>query len=343
MTKNLIGSAALLAAAAFAQPAHPDPQMQAVLDQLAALKGKPINTLSAANARKQPTPADAVAALMKKRHIAPETVGNIDNRQIPGPGGMIPIRIYTPKGTGPFPVLFYIHGGGWVIANLDTYDASARALANAARCIVVSTHYRQGPEYKFPAAHADVFAAYQWTVLNAASIGGDPVRIAIAGESAGGNMAAATCLRAKAEHVQMPIYQVLIYPVADSSMSTPSYQENADAKPLNKATMAWFFQNYLNSPDEGRKLWISLVNARNLQGMPPATVITAQIDPLRSEGKMYADHLRAAGVKVQYRNYEGVTHEFFGMGAVVDKAADAQQFAAQGLRTAFAAQPASAK
>ena len=333
--KHLFCSVAFAAAAVAQAPmAKPDPQMKAVLDQLAALKGKPIASLSAPDARKQPTPADAVAALMKKRGLAPEAVGKIDNRKIPGPGGMIPIRVYTPKGTGPFPVLFYIHGGGWVIADLDTYDASPRALSNAANCIVVSTHYRQGPEYKFPAAHDDVFAAYQWTLNNAASLNGDAARIAIAGESAGGNMAAATCLRAKAEKVPLPIYQVLIYPVADSSMSTPSYQENADAKPLNKPMMAWFFDKYLNSPEDGAKPWITLVKAK-LQGMPPATVITAQIDPLRSEGKMLADRLKAAGVPVQYRNYLGVTHEFFGMGAVVDKAKAAEMFAAQGLLSAF--------
>lgn len=334
MPSRIVPALALLATAALAQT--PDAQMRAVLDQLAALKGKPLITLSAADARKQPTPADAVAALMKKRGLEPEAVGKIENRKIPGPGGMLPIRIYTPKGAGPFPVLLYIHGGGWVIADLDTYDASPRALANAARCIVVSTHYRQAPEYKFPAAHDDVFAAYQWTRNNATSIGGDVARIAIAGESAGGNMAAATCLRAKAEHVPLPIYQLLVYPVADSSMHTASYQANADAKPLSKPLMAWFFQNYLNNSAEGAKPWISLVKVQDLHGMPPATVITAQIDPLQSEGKLFADHLRAAGVKVQYRNYLGVTHEFFGMGAVVDKARQAQMLAAQALRSAFA-------
>lgn len=162
----MIGAAVALAAQ---NPPKAEPQMQAVLDQLAKLGPKPIETLSPAEARKQPTPADAVMALLKSqgKSTAPEAVGKVEDKTFPGPAGPVAIRIYTPAGTGPFPVVLYIHGGGWVIANLDTYDASARALTNAAQAVLVSTHYRQAPEHKFPAAHDDTWAAYEWVMKNA--------------------------------------------------------------------------------------------------------------------------------------------------------------------------------
>jgi len=276
-------------------------------------------------------------ALLKARSksAAPEVVGNVANRTVPGPGGQIPVRIYTSAGNGPFPLIFYIHGGGWVIANLDTYDASARGLTNAAQAVVVSTHYRQAPEDKFPAAHEDVWASYQWAVANAPSINADPARVAVAGESAGGNLAANVAIRARDEKATLPRHQLLVYPIASYDMNTPSYQENAMAKPLSKPLMAWFFGHYLNQPADGADPRISLLKSANLKGLPGATVITAQIDPLRSESKMYADRLEEAGVKVMYRNYDGVTHEFFGMSAVVDKAKDAMQFAGTNLKQAL--------
>ena len=318
-------------------PPKADQQMQAVLDELAALGGKPIETLTPAEARKQPTPADAVKRLLKKqgKPVTPEPVAKVDNRKIKGPAGMIAIRIYTPKGPAPMPVIVYIHGGGWVLANLDVYDASPRALANAAGAIVVSVEYRHAPEHKFPAAHEDTFAAYQWVIANAASFGGDPKRVAVAGESAGGNMAAAITLMAREKKVQLPVHQLLVYPVAAFASDTPSYSENANAKPLNAKMMSWFFGHYLRSEEDARSPWVHIVGVKDLAGLPPATVITAQIDPLRSEGEAYAARLRAAGVAVEYRNFDGVVHEFFGMGAVVDKAKEAVATAAKGLKSGF--------
>lgn len=315
----------------------PNEQMQSVLDELAKLGPKPLETLTAVEARKQPSPADAVKALLKKqgKSLDPEAVGNVENKMIAGAGGQIPIRIYTPKGGGPFPVIVYYHGGGWVIADLDTYDASPRALVNATNAVVVSAHYRQAPEHKFPAAHEDALAAYQWVLTHTKELKGDSKRIAIVGESAGGNMAAAVSVMARERKIQMPIYQVLVYPIADSHVDTPSYVENAKAKPLSRAAMQWFFKQYLNSPTDEKNHLISLLSEKNLKGLPPTTIITAQFDPLRSEGKAYADLLQKAGVKVGYQNYEGVTHEFFGMAAVVDKAKEAQEFATQGLKEAF--------
>jgi acetyl esterase len=320
-----------------AAPASANSQMQAVLDQLAALHPKPITALSAPAARKQPSPADAVKALLTKqgKSTAPMPVGNVENRMIPGPSGQIPVRIYTPKGSGPFPVVVYYHGGGWVIANLNTYDASPRAIVNMANAVVVSSHYRQGPEHKFPAAHQDAFAAYRWVLENAKSLNGDSSKVAVMGESAGGNLAAAVSMMARDSSVQLPVYQVLVYPIAGSDVNTPSYRENATAKPLNKPMMQWFFQKYLRSPADGKSPLIDLVHA-DLQALPAATVITAQIDPLRSEGKELADRLEEAGVEVDYQNYDGVTHEFFGMGAVVNEAKLAEQQAATGLKKGFA-------
>jgi acetyl esterase/lipase len=319
-------------------PAKPNQQMQAVLAELAALNPKPIPQLSAPDARKQPTPADAVKALLKKqgKSTAPEPVGSVVNRMIPGPGGEIPVRIYTPKGSGPFPVVVYYHGGGWVIANLDTYDASPRAITNLANAVVVSSHYRQAPEHKFPAAHQDAFAAYRWALKNAKALKGDSSRVAVMGESAGGNLAASVSMMARDSSLQLPVYQVLVYPIAGSDVNSPSYQENADAKPLNKPMMQWFFEKYLRTPADGKSPMIDLVRA-DVAGLPPATVITAQIDPLRSEGKDLADRLKDAGVRVDYKNYDGVTHEFFGMGAVVDEAKQAEQQAAEGLKNGFGA------
>ena len=331
LTVSTVFTSVLLAAAS------PEPQMKAVLDQLKALGPKPLETLTAAEARKQPTPADAVMTLLKKqgKSTAPQPVGKVEDRSIAGATGQMPARLYWPAGAGPFPVLVYYHGGGWVIANKDVYDATPRALVNMANCLVVSVDYRQGPEHKFPAAHDDAWAAYEWVVKNAASINGDPKRIAVGGESAGGNLAVATAMAARDKKMPMPVYQMVVYPIAGYDMNTASYQENAAAAPLSKPAMAWFFKNYLRSAADGKDPRINLVGA-DLKGLPPATVITDQIDPLRSEGAMLADKLKAAGVAVDYRNYDGVAHEFFSMGAVVDKARQAEQQAADGLKKAFA-------
>ena len=228
--------------------------------------------------------------------------------------------------------MHYIHGGGWVIADLDVYDASPRAIANAAKAIVVSSHYRQAPEHKFPAAHEDSFAAYQWVLANAKALGGDPQAIAVMGESAGGNMAAAITMMAHRRACRCRRTRSWSTRSRITPSTPPSYQENADAKPLGKAGMQWFFKHYMRSAKDGGNPLLSILKANDVSGLPPATVITAAIDPLRSDGKAYADKLKEAGVKVDYRNYEGVTHEFFGMGAVVPEAKLAVKQAADGLR-----------
>lgn len=308
----------------------------AVLDALAALNGKPIESLSPSEARQQPTPTDAVKSVLMKeeRAVAPEPVGSVADRTIPGPGGPLPVRVYTPEGTGTFPVIVYFHGGGFVIATNDTYDASARALANAAKAVVVSVEYRKAPEHKFPAAHDDALAAYRWAISSAASLRGDAGRIALAGESAGGNLAVSTAIAALAAGVQAPVAILAVYPVAGSDTTTASYQQNATAKPLNRAMMTWFFDHYTRSPADGRDPRLNLLLA-DLKGLPPTTIVTAQVDPLRTDGELLAARMKAAGVDVSLRNYERVAHEFFGQGAVLPAARDAVAFAADGLKKGF--------
>lgn len=336
----LLGPAAHAAPAA---PAKPDTDMKAVLDALAGLGGKPLATLKAEEARKQPTPADAVKAVLQKKlgkAPAPEVVAKVEDRTYPGADqSQLPVRIYTPAGKGPFPVIVYFHGGGWVIANLDVYDSSPRALANASGAIVVSAEYRLAPEHKFPAAHDDAFAAYQWAHDNAASFNGDPTRLAVAGESAGGNLAINTAIRARDEKATLPLYMLLVYPVAGADMTTPSYVANANAKPLDKPAMEWFVANVFEAKSGAKDPRIDLVSRSDFQGLPPATVITAEIDPLRSEGQQLAKKLTAAGVTVDAADYTGVTHEFFGMGAAVGKAQQATQRAGKNLKAAFARSP----
>lgn len=312
------------------------PEMLAVIEKLASYRDKPIETLTAAEARKNHTPADAVMDLMKENHIIPpapkvDTMG----KSIPVMGGSIHIRVYTPKsGAAPFPVIVYYHGGGFVIADIDTYSASAQGMAEQVGAIVVSVGYRLAPENKFPAAHQDAFAAYQWVVKNAASLKGDPSKIAVMGESAGGNLAANVSIMARDKGVALPVYEVLVYPVAGADMTTASYKKNAAAKPLNKPMMGWFVKNYLNSMAQARDYRINLVGA-NLKGLEPTTIITDEIDPLQSEGMNLAQLMKAAGVDVSSRNYDGVTHEFFGMAAIVPQAKEAQAYAAGQLKKAF--------
>ena len=315
-----------------------DDDMGQVLAELQALGAKPIATLTAAEARKQPTPADAVKALLKKqgKSTEPEAVAKVQERAIPSAGGKIPVRIYTPHATGALPVIVYYHGGGFVIASNDVYDATPRALANGANAIVVSVEYRKAPENRFPAAHDDAYAAYRWVTKNAGSIGGDPKRIAVAGESAGGNLAENVAILARDQRERQPLHVLLVYPVASSNMSSDSYAKYRDAKPLNKAMMGWFTDQYFRSPADAQDPRINLVAAK-LSGLPETTIINAEIDPLLSDGKLLAESLKAAEVSVTQKTYAGVTHEFFGMGAVVSDAKAAMDFASKRLKSAFEA------
>ncbi len=305
------------------------PQVRALLDQMASDSLPPLNALPVAAARQ-------AAEVLGSMHGAPEPVADVDNRTIRGPTGAIPIRIYTPSGNAPFPVLVFFHGGGWVIGNLDTHDGVCRSLANAARCVVVSVDYRLAPEHKFPAAAEDAYAAAQWAAANAASIGGDPTRVAVGGDSAGGNLAAVVALMARDRGALSLRYQLLVYPVTDSACDTPSYRENADGYFLTKDMMLWFWNHYLRGDADRSNPYAAPLRAADLRGLPPALVMTAEFDPLRDEGEAYAARLREAGVPVRLSRYEGLIHGFFGMSGVIDQARTAVEEAAAGLRAAFA-------
>lgn len=314
-----------------------DFDMRDVLVELEALGAKSIATLTVEEARRQKSPADAVVSLLRKKfnHATPLEVARVDNRR----AGTNPVRIYTPKANAtPLPVIVYFHGGGWVIADIDTYDASARALSQGAQAIVVSAEYRRAPEHRFPAAHDDAIAAYEWTLKNAASFGGDPKRVAVAGESAGGNLALNVAIAAREKGLTVPVHQLLIYPVTQTDMQTRSYVEWANAKPLDRASMVWFVEKALRTPADRADPRISLIDA-NLRGLAPTTIVLAEIDPLRSDGELLAEHLGVAGVEVDQKLYTGVTHEFFGMGAYVGDAKAAQEYATNRLRRAFTSQP----
>ncbi|MES2630166.1 MAG: alpha/beta hydrolase [Bacteroidota bacterium] len=326
------------------KPAGPAPawgkdiklQMQAVMEKLASYGDRPIPELTPEEARKNHTPSDAVMDLIAQYNIEmPAPKCDTMGKEIPVSGGSIHARIYTPKDKqGPLPVIVYYHGGGYVIADINVYSASAQQLCEQAGAVVVAVEYRHAPEHKFPTAHNDSFAAYKWVTENTASIGGDSSKIAVAGESAGGNLAVNMAIMARDKKIKTPVAILAVYPIAQADMNTESYKMNAAAKPLDKPMMEWFVKHTFKSMAEAKDPRISLVNA-NLKGLPPVTIITAQIDPLQSDGTMLADKLKAAGVDTDLKNYDGVTHEFFGMGIIVPQAKDAMEYAVGQLKKKF--------
>ncbi len=312
--------------------------MKEVLDAYAIISPIPIEKATPALAKSAPAISTAVKTVaLKDGKPKPDFTGSTQDFKIPVGGGKeVDARAYIPSGDGPFPTVLYIHGGGWVIGSIDAYDASPRVLCEMTKATVISTDYRLAPDNQFPTAHDDTMQAYKWVLDNAGKYKGDPKKVAIAGESAGGNMAASICLEARKQHLQMPLHQLLIYPVCNYDFTTQSYQENAATKPLSAEGMKWFFKYYLAKPEDGNDPRLSILQATDFKGQPPATIIAAEIDPLRSEGMAYAEKLKAAGVPVTYQMYKGVTHEFFGMGIVIDEAKQAETLASTELTKAFA-------
>lgn len=311
-------------------------EMQAVIEKLLSFNQPPIETVTPEEARRQPTIADAVRDLAASYGIAqPTPTVDTSGVEIPVDGGTVHARIYKPKGASPnLPVVVYFHGGGWVIANIDVYNASARAISEKTGAIVMSVGYRKGPEFKFPTAHNDCFTAYKWALKNIGAMGGNPLKIAVAGESAGGNLACNVSIMARDSAVQKPIHQLLIYPVASNYTFSDAYTQYKDAEPLNKAMVYWFLSYYLPDMSFAADSRISLVNA-NLTSLPPTTIINAEIDPLRDDGSALAQKLQASGVKVSRKLYDGVTHEFFGTALIVPEAKEAQDYAAAELKKSF--------
>ena len=316
-----------------------DADMQTVLDAYAGFRNAPLNVLLPDSARKQKTPADAVkqVLLAQGRDTTPTALVpgvTAADRTVPGAAGPLPATVYTPAGAGPFPVIVYYHGGGWVIAHRRVYDGGARGLAKQANAVVVSVDYRRAPEAKFPAQHDDALAAYRYVTGHAPEFGGDGRRFALAGESAGGNLSVATAVAAAAARLPRPAAVLSVYPIGQGDTTTAAYLEHANATLLSRSGMTWFFRQTLRFDADRRDPRISLPNAA-LRGLPPVTIINADVDVLRDDGSQLEQALKAANVPVERRVYGGVTHEFFGMAAVVRKAADAQQYAGARLRQAF--------
>jgi acetyl esterase/lipase len=310
-----------------------DPEARMLIDQMKGVL-KPFNESTVEEAR-------AAIMALSSAAGAPEEVGKVDNRTVPGPKSDIPVRIYTPEGAGPFPILVFFHGGGWVIGTLDTHDSPCRALANAAGCVVVSVDYRLAPEHRFPSAAEDCYAATRWVADNAQAIGGDATRVAVGGDSAGGNLAAVVALMARDRGGPPLVHQLLVYPVTDHNYTTASYLEEECNTPGLLCTyeaMVYFWNSYLADADDGREPYASPLRAEDLSGLPPALVITAQYDVLRDEGQAYAERLRDAGVPVQVSHYESMLHAFFSMGGVLDHTKAVREEAAEALRSAFATQ-----
>jgi acetyl esterase len=308
-------------------PLHP--QAVAFLELLAELRVPPVEKLTPARARAQVAPVPGPH----------RPVGRIEDREIPGPAGPLSLRIYWPsaaEGNGrPRPVIVFLHGGGWVLCNLDSHDAACRGLTNATDCVVVSVDYRLAPEHKFPAALQDSFAATQWVSEHAAELGADPSRLVVAGDSAGGNLAASVCLMAKDLGSFRPAYQVLIYPVADHAFETASYRDFAEGYMLTRSAMMWFWDQYLARPEDGSHPYASPLRSPDLSGLPPALVLTAEYDPLRDEGEAYAARLKEAGVKVTSYRYNGMIHGFLRRIDVFDEAERLLRDVGQALRAAL--------
>jgi acetyl esterase len=279
-----------------------DPQIQALLDRGTGVPAT--HTLPVDEARRQ---YEARIALM----APPAPVATVGERSIDGPGGLLRLRIYTPVGGGPFPLMMFFHGSGFVLCSLDTHDGLCRNLAAGIGCVVVSVDYRLAPEHRFPAGPDDCLAATRWAAAHAAELGIDPARILLAGDSAGGTIAAVTALRVRDEGGPELCGQMLLYPVTDyHTPGTPSYAENADGYGLTRDTMKWFWGHYLNDPGEAENPHACPLRARDLSGLPPAFVMSAEYDPLRDEAELYGERLRAAGVPTEITRRPGMNHGF---------------------------------
>jgi acetyl esterase/lipase len=316
-----------------------DADMKHVLDSLAGMGARPLEYCTPAMARRQPAVPEALAAILarQKRGPAPDGV-ETEDRTIPnGEAGELPIRIYRPIGllSRLNPIMLYFHGGGFVTGDLDSHDASARAIARRTGAIIVSVAYRLAPEHRFPAAHDDAWTAWTWLLAQVRDLGGDPKRLAVAGEDAGANLAANIALRARDEHVTQPVHQALVHPIAGNDLSSPSYGETLRAQPVGLPAMRWRYRQLFEYDEQINDPRINLAGRDDLSGVAPATIVLAEVDPLRSEGEAFAEALGNHGVAATCRIYDGVTQGFFGLSLIVTKALFAQTDLAQAIGRAF--------
>ncbi len=308
-----------------------DPQAQSLIQLLADNRVPAVNELSVADARK--------AYKDRRSYSQPEppAMAAVQDLSIPTPGGALPVRLFRPTAqTTPQPALVYFHGGGWTIGDLDTHDVLCRQLAQASGAVVISVDYRLGPEHKFPAAYDDALAATREAFAQASAWGLDPQRIAVGGDSAGGNLAAAVCLGLRGTDCA-PAFQLLIYPATQQKPDTHSYHANGEGYVLTKAAMHWFTDHYLRSDADVSDWRASPLAATDHSGLPPALVITAGYDPLRDEGLLYADALSRAGTACQYLCFERQIHGFITMGRIIDEANTAIELCGAALRRALPA------
>jgi acetyl esterase len=304
-----------------------DPQVRTLLDQMEAQGGPSID---------QMTPADARTMMRTLGTLAkyPEERAPAHDRRIPGPAGEIPIRVYTPVAAAPLPVVTYFHGGGWVIGDVETHDATCQQIATSVPAVVVSVDYRLAPEHPFPAALEDCLAATRWVAAHAGELGADGSRLAVAGDSAGGNLAALVALQARDQGGPPIGFQLLVYPATELTCSFASHVENGDGYLLTSESIRWFLDHYI--PEADRKGPDASPHfADDLSRLPPALIITAEFDPLRDEGEAYASRLEEAGVPVTLTRYDGMIHGFFGMDVALDGATRAVQQAVTALRQAL--------
>jgi acetyl esterase len=311
---------------------HPDAAR--VCEMIVAANRPALETLSPADARL------AYLASRKALQPDPEPVAETADLTAMGPAGPIPLRLYRGIGADsgtPQPVLVYFHGGGWVIGDLDSHDQCCRALANAARCIVVAVDYRLAPEHKFPAAVEDAIAATRWVADNAQSLGIEARQLAVGGDSAGGNLAAVVALDARNRGGPPIVFQLLIYPGTDMRMDRPSHMRHADQLPLRRPTMQWFLRHYLRDAGDEVDWRASPLRAGDFANLPPALVVTAGFDPLGDEGEAYAEALKSAGVPVTFKPFDGQIHGFFNMGRIIGDAGRLVGVAADALRSGFKA------
>jgi acetyl esterase len=263
-------------------------------------------------------PAEGREVYRAMRAVNPDLpVHKTEDTTIPGPLGNVPVRIYTPKGVGPFGVLVYFHGGGWVIGDTDTCDAVCREVCQLGDLVVISVNYRMAPEHIYPAAVEDCYAATQWAAANMSALNGND-KLGVAGESAGGNLSAVVALKARDEAGPAIAFQCLLYPVTDYDLTRASYADNGEGYLLETAAMQWFWETYCPNESSRHEPYASPLRAQDLSNLPPALVVTAEFDPLRDEGEAYADALNAAGGTAQAVRYDGLVHDFFGTAAMFE-------------------------